>query len=180
MIAILLFTLAAVWYFWPQISAFVSGLDWKKLDVRLVGAALLVAAGLAFAVSPRSRTDEPTPVPSGPLDLRGTFVGPSASSDAATISALVLELADELELDGMNAAPLWSTGVAIDDLRRRAREFRCRGESIGERQPAARDLIAAYLDNQVGTSGGPVTPEQRAAWISALRDIGRAAGDASR
>lgn len=178
--AILFFAAAAVWYFWPQISAAAAGLNWRRLDPRLVGAALLVAAGLAFAISPSTRTDEPTPVPAGPLDLRGTFVGPSASPDAATISALVLELADELEADGMTSAPLFSTGTAIDDLRRRARELRCRGESIGERQPQARDLIAAYLEQKVGTSGGPVTPAQRAAWIGALRDIGRAADDASR
>jgi len=52
--------------------------------------------------------------------------------------------------------------------------------SIGARQPAARDAIRVYLEEQVGTAGGPVTPEQRAKWVAALRDIGREATDAAR
>jgi hypothetical protein len=52
--------------------------------------------------------------------------------------------------------------------------------SIGQRQPAARDAIKGYLDAAVGTAGGPVTPEQRSAWVAAFRDVGRAATDAAR
>jgi len=54
------------------------------------------------------------------------------------------------------------------------------GLVIGARQPAARDAIRVYLEEQVGTAGGPVTPEQRAKWVAALRDIGREATDAAR
>jgi len=60
------------------------------------------------------------------------------------------------------------------------REFRCRGISIGDRQPVARDVIAKYLEDAVGTDGGPLTPEQRSAWVAAYRDIGRAATDAAK
>ena len=71
-------------------------------------------------------------------------------------------------------------GVAFDELRTRARVLRCRGESIGERQPRVREAIQAFLDTAVGTSGGPVSPEQRSAWAAAYREIGRAAGEATR
>ena len=85
------------------------------------------------------------------------------------------ELADELEWDGTQAEPFFRSGVAIDDLRQRTRELRCRGESIGSRQPAARDAIAGHLERAVGVSGGPITPEQRAAWVRALTEISEAA-----
>lgn len=147
----------------------------------VVGAALLAAA--AFAWNASSPSPAPTPAPGPPpggLVLRGTFVGPDAAADAATVSALMDEIASEIEWDGMQPEPLIRTGVAVDDLRQRARELRCRGVSLGEKHPRARESIKAYLDATAGVSGGPLTPAQRAAWISAYREIGRAAADASR
>jgi hypothetical protein len=90
------------------------------------------------------------------------------------------ELAAEIEWDGSQAEPLIRTGVAVDDLRQRARELRCRGVSLGEKHPRAREAIKQHLDATAGTSGGPLTPAQRSAWVAAYRDIARAAADASR
>jgi hypothetical protein len=92
------------------------------------------------------------------------------------------ELADEIEFDGTQpeAERYLKSGVAVDELRKAARILRCRGISIGDRQPQARDLIATYLDEHVGTDGGPLTAETRAAWVTAYRDIGRAASDAAK
>jgi hypothetical protein len=147
---------------------------------QLVAVALLVAAALSWSAG---RTPEaPAPQPPAPagFTLAGLFRGPTASADAATIGALCLELADEIEHDGKAADPVLKTGVAFDDLRSRSRDLRCRGISIGSRQTAARDAIASRLEQAVGISGGPVTPEQRAKWVSAFREIGEAATDASR
>jgi hypothetical protein len=152
----------------------------ERVTVRQAAAVVLLVAALVVHLSSRPAAPAPTPAPGVPLDMRGLFKGPTASADAATIGALCSELADEIEADGMGESPFLKTGVAFDELRHRARELRCRGVSIGQRQPAARDAIRSYLDAAVGTAGGPVTPEQRSAWVAAFRDVGRAATDAAR
>lgn len=150
------------------------------IDGQYVAAvALLVAAVIAFAPSRQAPAPSPAPVPPDSFSLRGKFIGPSAAADAATMSALCGELADCIEYDGQHDQRL-KTGVAFDDLRIAAREMRCQGESIGARQPAVRDAVHKFLDDAVGSSGGPVTPESRAAWVSALRDLSRAAADVTR
>lgn len=144
-------------------------------------AALIVAAVVAYNLPTAPPAPGPSPEPpAGPLDLRGLFKGPTAAEDAATIAAFCDELAAELEWDGRQEAPYLKTGVAIDELRHRAREFRCRGVSIGARQPEARDAIAAHLEQAVGVSGGPIDEKQRAAWVTALREIAEAAADVTR
>ena len=151
------------------------------IDARKAAAAGLVL--LALLLLPAGQVDVPTPVPdAGPLALRGLFTGPTASEDASIVGALCNELADEIEYDGNlpEAERYLRSGVAVDELRKASRVLRCRGVSIGDRQPKARDIIAAFLDNKVGTDGGPLTAEQRAAWVTAYRDIGRAATDASK
>ena len=142
--------------------------------------ALLVAAAISFMPSRSSTpTPEPAPVPPDAFSLRGKFVGPTAAEDASTMSALCGELADCIEYDGSHDQRL-KTGVAFDDLRIAAREMRCKGESIGARQPQVRDAVHKFLDDAVGSSGGPVTPESRAAWVEALRDLSRAAADVTK
>jgi hypothetical protein len=142
--------------------------------------ALVVAAAISFMPSRSSGpTPDPAPAPPNAFTLRGKFVGPSAAEDAATMSALCGELADCIEYDGSHDQRL-KTGVAFDDLRIAARELRCKGESIGARQPQVRDAVHKFLDDAVGSSGGPVTPESRAAWVSALRDLSRAAADVTK
>lgn len=147
----------------------------------MAGAALLAAAAIAWKSSGSSEpTPAPDPAPDAAIVLRGTFVGPDASTDAATISAMFDELAAEVEWDAMQTEPVIRTGVAFDDLRVRAFDLRLRGESLGERYPRARAAIKDYLDRTAGTSGGPLTTAQRSAWVAAYREIARAAADAAR
>jgi hypothetical protein len=143
-------------------------------------AAALLTAAIVAALSPWQQAPTPAPPSAGDLDLRGQFVGPDASADAATLSALCDELAACIELDGMLDAPRLRTGASIEDLRVAAREARMRGASLGARQPKVRDAVKAHLDAKAGASGGPLSPEQRSAWVSAFRDIARAAADASK
>jgi hypothetical protein len=150
------------------------------IDGQYVAAvALLVAAVIAFAPSKQEPSPSPSPVPPDAFTLRGKFIGERAASDAVIMSELCASLADCIEYDGQHDQRL-KTGVALDDLRIAAREMRCKGESIGARQPQVRDAVHKFLDDAVGSSGGPVTPESRAAWVSALRDLSRAAADVTR
>lgn len=149
--------------------------DWNKV----IGIALVVLAGWSFLAS-RETAPQPTPQPSGAITLKGLFTGPEAVQDAAVIAAMTGEIADELEWDGKQKTPKMTAAFQFDALRIRVREFRVRGVSIGERQPAVRDAVKEFLDRQVGVSGGPVTPEQRAKWVQAYREISRAAENAWR
>jgi hypothetical protein len=146
-------------------------------------AILAAGAMVAFAIR-ETRTPAPAPAP-GPapvvgLDLRGRFVGPDAATDAALTAALLEELAGQIEWDGQQTEPRLKTGAAFDDLRRAARELRCRGVSLGARQPAVRDAIKAFLDAEAGTEGGPVDAAARAKWVRAYRAVAQAAEEASR
>lgn len=162
---------------WAKVEPMLAAIPRPELSWRqLAAAALLIGAVAAFNLgSPVTPAPGPAPVPVGPLDLRGLFTGPTGAEDAAVVSALTGELAEEIEWDGGQDAPRWKTGVAIDELRQAARELRCRGVSIGARQPAARDAIARHLEAAVGTSGGPIDAAARAAWVKALREISEAA-----
>ena len=152
-----------------------------RIDGRHVaGVALLVAAAISFLPHRSRPAPGPMPVPPDAFSLRGKFVGPTAADDAQMLSALLGELADCIERDGTLTDPRLKTGVAFDDLRIAAREARMRGESLGARQPAVRDAIHQFLDQAVGTSGGPVTPESRRAWVAAYRDLSDAAAEATR
>ena len=152
------------------------GLSWRHL----AAGSLIVAAMASYRSQGPGPGPLPVPAPSGPLDLRGLFTGPTAAEDAATIGALCAELADEIAWDGGQESPRWRTGVAVDELRHAARELRCRGVSVGARQPAARDAIAGHLERAVGVSGGPIDVEKRAAWVKALREIAEAADHVTR
>jgi hypothetical protein len=147
---------------------------------RFAAAAALVLIALYWSLPPRP-VPEPTPAPSPDgLNMRGTFIGPSATDDAALLAALCGELADVIEWDGMKAEPRLKSGLAFDELRVAAREGRCRGESIGQRQPHARKAIEEFLNTQVGVSGGPVGPQERSKWVAAYRELARACSDASK
>lgn len=149
--------------------------DWT----RAIGIALALLAGWSY-FSGNSAPQPVPPQPSGAITLKGLFTGQDAVQDAATVAAMTGEIADELEWDGKQEKPKMTAAVQFDSLRVRVREFRARGVSIGERQPAVRDAVKEFLDRQVGVSGGPVTPEQRAKWVQAYREISRAAENAWR
>ena len=193
--ALLLAALAVAYLLWSRPAAPAGLPPLSPLPAPLVPPAGPVAAGphpltllailaagamVAFSIRESGTPPAPAPAPVVGLDLRGRFVGPEAAADAAATAALVGELADAIEWDGQQAEPRLRTGAAFDDLRRTARELRCRGVSLGARQPAVRDAIKGYLDQQVGTDGGPVDAAKRAAWVSAFRAVAQAAGEASR
>jgi hypothetical protein len=145
----------------------------------------ILAAGAMIAFSIRengtpSPAPAPAPAPVVGLDLRGRFVGVDAAADAATTAALLEELAGQIEWDGQQQEPRLRTGAAFDDLRRAARELRTRGVSLGARQPAVRDAIKTFLDQEAGTEGGPVDAAARARWVKAYRTVSAAAAEASR
>jgi hypothetical protein len=163
-----------------RVQAWYATAKMPTFDGKHVAAIALVAAAvIAFAPHRQAPTPTPAPVPPDAFTLRGKFIGERAASDAVIMSALCNELAECIEYDGKHDQRL-KTGVAFDDLRVAAREMRCRGESIGARQPQVRDAVHKFLDDAVGSSGGPVTPESRAAWVSALRDLARAAADVTK
>lgn len=185
MIAALLVAVAVYALAGPQIveraKALMASAQRPAIDGRHVAAAaLIIAAVISFAPRRQAPTPGPEPVPPDVFTLRGKFVGSKAAEDAQMLSALLAELADCIERDGTLAESRLKTGVAFDDLRIAAREARMRGESLGARQPAVRDAIHKFLDQAVGTSGGPVTPESRRAWVSAFRDLSEAAAEATR
>ena len=146
---------------------------------RAFAAILLAGCAAAFLVGGKPGPT-PAPLPPDAFTLRGKFIGPDAAADAATIAALCEELAAVVEWDGMQTEPRLKSGTVIDELRVVAREARMLGVSIGDRQPKARDAIHKFLDDSVGTSGGPVGPEARSKWVAAFRDIARACADAAR
>jgi len=136
---------------------------------------IVVVAGLIW-MSGGSSSPEPPAPPDLPaeLDLRGAFRGGDAAVDAATLACLSEEIASCLEFDGRLPSPMLTTATAFDELRTRARVWMCRGSSLGEKHPAARDIIGGYLDSKIGTGGGEVTPDIRAAWVHCYRQIARA------
>ena len=186
MFSALLIAAAGLVLAWPVIAdklkaAIDAGLL-AKIDRRHVVAGILAIAGiLSYFRQPAA--DVPTPAPLPPdakLVLKGKFVGPDASKDAITTACLLDEVAAELEYDANLPEPFLRTGQAMDQLRQRARLLLCRGVSLGDKHPLARDAIKDYLDEHAGVAGGPLSPAQRAAWISAYREVARAAEDASR
>jgi hypothetical protein len=144
--------------------------------------AILAAGGMiAFAIrESRTPTPAPGPTPAVGLDLRGKFIGPEAAADAATTAAITGELSKIIVFDRKQAEPRLKTGASFDDLRKYARALRTRGVSLGDRQPAVRDAIKAYLDAEVGTDGGPVDDAAAEKWAKAYATVSAAAEAATK
>ena len=174
MISLVLLAVAGVALAWPWIQAHYHEWKWPQLDSRHLAAFALVAAAAWHYAAQSPATPSPAPSPSE-FSLRGKFVGPDASRDAALVAALCDELANEVEWDAQQVEPLIRTGVAFDELRIRSRLLLCRGESLGDKHPLARDAIEGYLNAAAGTAGGPLTPEAKARWVAAYREVARAA-----
>lgn len=141
-----------------------------RIAMGLIG----LAAALHFFTAP---TRMPPAPPSPPLeiDLSSAFQGPQAADDAALLGEMSAAVADMIEWDGKQTEPMLTTARSLDQLRTRTREFLCKGESIGERNPRVRQIVGDFLESHLGTSGGAITPEQRANWVSAYREVSRAA-----
>ena len=143
------------------------------MKTKVIIACALLAAAVYY--SGTARTPDIPPPPAGPLNLGPLLQGDTAADDCCLIACMCSEIADVIEWDGMQDTPLLTTGTALDAFRTRTRKFLCRGESIGDRQPAVRDAIAGYLDQELGNSGGEISQEDRAKWVSAYRGIAESA-----
>lgn len=167
-----------------KLQALLASMRTKAGDVQshhyIAGGCLALAAVVWWADRSNSEPPDPQPKPAPRLDLRGKFRGDTAYADAISVSALCGELARELEWDGTQETPMIRSGVQFDELRIRARQLLCGGESIGDRQPEVRAEIEEWLNTHAGTSGGPLSPEARARWVAAYRDVAEAAEAATR
>ena len=143
---------------------------------RLLLIAVIFLSWWVISLSSGLIQPEPKPQPEpGELDLTGAFVGETAATDAAIVSALAAELADVIEFDQTQAEPLLTTGIRLDELRIRSREFRCDGDCLSDKHPVLAQRVGDYLDEKLGNSGGPVSSEQLSQWVAAYREIERAA-----
>jgi hypothetical protein len=152
---------------------------YPAVQFRHVIAAGMVALALLLLLGGRgSRTPTPAPTPpDSPISLDGLWAAhPEAAADTARVEALFDEIASDVEWDADQAEPDITTGIAFDELRTRAFDMRLKGDSIGDRHPRVRAEIKRYLDSAAGTSGGPLTPEEKAKWIAAFRTVAREAG----
>lgn len=144
-----------------------------KHRIGVAAALFAVAAALYFFTAPTRIPPVPAPAPE--IDLTSAFQGEHASDDAATVACMADEIANVIEWDQRQPEPALTTGKSLDLLRTRTREFLCKGQSIGERHPKMREIVGGYLESKLGTAGGSVTPEQKAAWVAAYREVARAA-----
>lgn len=129
----------------------------------------------------RSSPPNPSPTPTAP-DFRAVFAAwpdrDAAAADAIILATIFDSLADTLEFDagrktadGKPAARI-TTASQFDDLRLAVRDLRMGGRSFASRYPNLGPRIAAVLNEAVGTDGGPLSEEKRAAWLKALRTLG--------
>jgi hypothetical protein len=136
-----------------------------------------VAAALEFAPQP---APAPGPAPESVFSLRGKWIGPQAAEDAAAFAGLCRGTADALELDGTKQQPRITTGVQMEDVRIAAAEGRFLPRKLTQDQPHAVAVAGRYLDENAGTSGGPLDAESRGRWVKALRDLAQLAEDSVR
>lgn len=132
-------------------------------------------AAAIYCFTAPTRLPPAPPAPPLEIDLAGAFIGEKAADDATLLAEMSAAVADIIEWDGKQTEPALTTARSLDQLRTRTREFLCKGESIGERNPKVRQIVGDFLESRLGTSGGAITPEQRAAWVSAYREVSRAA-----
>lgn len=147
------------------------------MRLRLAATIVAIAAMLWFGSTPKPPIPGPSPAPLE-IDLSSAFQGETAADDAAALAAMADELANVIEWDGKQTAPALTTGKSLDLMRTRTREFLMKGESLGERHPKMRQIVADYLQTKLGSSGGAISPEQRASWVSAYREVARASRSA--
>ncbi len=145
----------------------------------LVGLAAL--AWWAFSRSDPS-VPSPSPPPGGPSLVEAFRTNDDrreAVQHARVFATICGSLADYLEYDGSRPQPLIKTGVQIDEFRRGLRQTRTKGWSFLTTYPELGPAVEQFLTREVGTSGGPLTPEQRQKWIAAMRQLEQSAHHAS-
>jgi hypothetical protein len=141
-------------------------------------AALAGGAVLAAYVEYGPRNS--TPAPGGEFSLRGKWIGPAAAEDAAAFAGLCRGIADALEADGSRQQPRITSGVQVEDVRVAAAEGRFLPRKLTQDQPHAVAVAGRFLDENAGTSGGPLYGESRGRWVKALRDLAQLAEDSVR
>jgi hypothetical protein len=144
--------------------------------------AVAVLAGGAVLAACVENWPRPThrPAPVAGLNLRGKFIGPSAGNDAAAFAGLCRGVAEALDKDGAAAAPRITTAAQLEDVRIATSEGMFLPESFTRNQPHVSAAAGRFLDQAVGTSGGPIDAAARGKWSSALRELAQAAEEAVR
>lgn len=142
----------------------------ERVAIIVLAIAVVVQFWTAHRPSP-----VPVPQPVLEIDLSSAFQGQTAAEDAAALAAMADAVADMIEWDGAQPDPMLKTGKALDQLRTRTRQFMFKGESLGDRHPKMRQIVGDFLASHLGTDGGEITPEKRAAWVNAYREIARSA-----
>lgn len=126
----------------------------------------------------RPSTPRPDLPPDGP-NLVAAFATngdrTEAQLHAHTFATICASLADCFEYDASRPEPLLKTGVQIDELRRGVRQTRMKGWSFVAKYPDLGPRVEEFLVAELGTSGGTLTPEQRAKWIAAFRRLAASA-----
>ena len=142
------------------------------ITAALAGGAVL-AACVEFWPRPTHR-----PTPAAGLDLRGKFIGPSAPEDAAAFAGLCHGVAEALEKDSAAASPRITTGAQLEDVRIATSEGMFLPKSFTREQPHVAAAAGRFLDETVGTSGGPVDQAAKGKWADAMRKLAKAAEEA--
>lgn len=147
--------------------------------------AAVVAAVLAWVAlgmpNPLSRAPSPTPGPQpvDVLDLGAAFDSATdrdrAKHDAHLLGHATNWLADYLEADGARPDPKYVSGGQVEDLRVELCWWITEGKMFGAQYPALGPAIGGHLEAIVGPESTDLTPDTRAAWVRAFREISHAA-----
>jgi hypothetical protein len=145
----------------------------KYIAVAVLAGGAVLAACVEYWPRPPHR-----PAPAAGLDLRGKFIGPSAPEDAAAFAGLCRGVAEALDKDGAAAAPRITTAAQLEDVRIATSEGMFLPKSFTRDQPHVSAAAGRFLDQAVGTSGGPIDQAARGKWSAALRELAQAAEEA--
>ena len=149
----------------------------SKLHRQILAGCLLAVAAVCVVAE---LLPTPQAAPEGPLVLRGVFIGPTAAEDAAALAGLARGVSEALRHDADRKDPRIETGLHLEELRLAACEGRFLPRSLTREQPAAAAACGKFLDQAIGTSGGPLTADRRQAAIDAYAAIAVAAEAAIR
>lgn len=142
----------------------------------------LVVLGLLYGVSQYMPSFNPLR-PEGP-DMVTAFSkdaqrsGYEARKDAKQFAALCQSLHDTLQGDWDQPVPYITTGEQVNTLRVVSRRVFKKGVSYNDSYPALKktleDHFSRHIDSHYGPlkgSSGPLTPEVKAAWLLAFKEL---------